>query len=84
MSQGKTTIPGLDDGEELQVTDVRNRMQALNVILILSAFIKFPLFLIASLFIPLIPKPYLLNFINFKLFLMVLDNIKTVLPNFQI
>ena len=23
VSQGKTTIPGLDDGEELQATDVR-------------------------------------------------------------
>lgn len=24
VSQGKTTIPGLDDGEEMELTDVRN------------------------------------------------------------
>lgn len=38
MSQGKTAIPGLDDGEELRVTDVRNRMEPFNIILIFKAF----------------------------------------------
>lgn len=32
VSQGKTTIPSVDDGEEMQVTDVRYRKQAFNVL----------------------------------------------------
>lgn len=31
VSQGKTTIPSVDDAEEMNVTDVRPRKQALNV-----------------------------------------------------
>jgi myosin heavy chain 6/7 len=29
VSQGKTTIPGVDDGEECELTDVRYALQAL-------------------------------------------------------
>lgn len=49
VSQGKTTIPSVDDGEEMQVTDVRYRKQAFNVLLVIKAsFLNIPLFIIAS------------------------------------
>lgn len=32
VSQGKTTIPGVDDGEEMQLTDVRAPQKACNAL----------------------------------------------------
>lgn len=39
VSQGKTTIPGMDDGEEFQLTDVR----AHKTILLITHFLEYSL-----------------------------------------
>lgn len=38
VSQGKTTIPGVDDGEELELTDVRHRQSHFTVLDLVNDF----------------------------------------------
>lgn len=43
VSQGKTTIPGMDDGEEFQLTDVRAYKSVLSLLLLfLELFFLIP------------------------------------------